>query len=143
MTDKTLTGSVAKPGITGGAPFAASPFGASARTRSLTKAKSCQADAHEWVRALHLSGAGYYAKHPIVDNVVDQKLGAVMTRTCVAVLGFGEAGTAISADLVAAGAVVRGYDPVAQVTPGVVDCAAEAEAVLGADVVLSLNSADD
>ena len=86
---------------------------------------------------------GYYAKHPIVDNVVDQKLGVVMTRTCVAVLGFGEAGTAISADLVAAGAVVRGYDPVAQVTPGVVDCAAEAEAVLGADVVLSLNSADD
>ena len=66
-----------------------------------------------------------------------------MTRTCVAVLGFGEAGTAISADLVAAGAVVRGYDPVASVSSGVVDCATEAEAVLGADVVLSLNSADD
>lgn len=66
-----------------------------------------------------------------------------MTPTCVAVLGFGEAGTAISADLVAAGAVVRGYDPVASVTSGVVDCAGEAEAVLGANVVLSLNSADD
>lgn len=66
-----------------------------------------------------------------------------MTQTCVAVLGFGEAGTAISADLVAAGAVVRGYDPVASVSSGVVDCATEAEAVLGADVVLSLNSADD
>lgn len=63
--------------------------------------------------------------------------------TCVAVLGFGEAGTAISADLLAAGASVRGYDPVAPVSSGVVVCASEAEAVLGADVVLSLNSADD
>jgi 3-hydroxyisobutyrate dehydrogenase-like beta-hydroxyacid dehydrogenase len=66
-----------------------------------------------------------------------------MTRTCVAILGFGEAGTAISADLVAAGVVVRGYDPVARVTSGVVDCAGEAEAVQGANVVLSLNSAVD
>ncbi len=63
--------------------------------------------------------------------------------TCVAVLGFGEAGTAITADLLAAGAIVRGYDPVAPVSSGVMVCASEAEAVLGADVVLSVNSADD
>lgn len=59
----------------------------------------------------------------------------------VAVLGLGEAGDAISRDLVAAGALVRGYDPVVPAPEGVVATGSEAEAVVGADVVLSVNTA--
>lgn len=58
----------------------------------------------------------------------------------VAVLGLGEAGGAITADLVAAGVTVRGYDPAVTASGGVQDCASEADAAKGADVVLSVNS---
>jgi 3-hydroxyisobutyrate dehydrogenase-like beta-hydroxyacid dehydrogenase len=63
--------------------------------------------------------------------------------TVVAVLGLGEAGSLISRDLVAAGAVVRGYDP--RVTPpdGVVAASGDAEACDGADLVLSLTTAHE
>lgn len=61
--------------------------------------------------------------------------------TVLALLGLGEAGTAFAADLVAAGAVVRGYDPAAPTPPGVAGCRSEAEAVAGADLVISVNSA--
>lgn len=61
----------------------------------------------------------------------------------VGVLGLGEAGSAIAADLVAAGAVVRGYDPRVPTPSGMVACRDEAEAAQGADVVLSVNSAHD
>ncbi len=60
----------------------------------------------------------------------------------IAVLGFGEAGSLIACDLVAAGAVVRCFDPKAPPTDGVVGAASDAEAVVGADV-LSLNSAGE
>ena len=65
----------------------------------------------------------------------------------VAVLGLGEAGGAISADLVAAGATVRGYDPAVAASglrvPGGVDHHGdEAAAARGADLVLSVNSAE-
>ena len=63
------------------------------------------------------------------------------TPPCVAVIGLGEAGTAIAVDLRDAGAVVRGYDPVADAPPGVTACPHEADAVTGADVVLSINAA--
>jgi 3-hydroxyisobutyrate dehydrogenase-like beta-hydroxyacid dehydrogenase len=59
----------------------------------------------------------------------------------VAVLGLGEAGSAIAADLVAAGVTVRGYDPAVQGVDGVEDFADEAQAARGADVVLSVNAA--
>jgi 3-hydroxyisobutyrate dehydrogenase-like beta-hydroxyacid dehydrogenase len=59
----------------------------------------------------------------------------------IAVLGLGEAGGAIAADLVAAGARVRGYDPIKPAPPGVTDTSSEAEAVRGTDLVLSVNSA--
>ena len=61
----------------------------------------------------------------------------------IAVLGLGEAGTPISLDLVAAGADVRGYDPLVAAPSGVAGRADEADAVRDADVVLSLNSALD
>ena len=48
-------------------------------------------------------------------------------------LGLGEAGSRLAADLAAAGADVRGYDPV--------DGGSAAEAVAGSDVVLSVNTA--
>jgi 3-hydroxyisobutyrate dehydrogenase-like beta-hydroxyacid dehydrogenase len=51
----------------------------------------------------------------------------------VAVLGLGEAGARLAADLTAAGADVHGYDPLQGGTPE--------EAVAGSDVVLSVNSA--
>ena len=59
----------------------------------------------------------------------------------VAVLGLGEAGSAIAADLVRAGASVRGYDPAVAAAQGITGTASEAEAAQGADLVLSVNSA--
>lgn len=61
----------------------------------------------------------------------------------IAVLGLGEAGGAIGRDLVAAGAVVRGYDPAVPASGGMVGARSEAEAADGADLVLSVNSAHD
>ena len=61
----------------------------------------------------------------------------------IAVLGFGEAGSLIARDLVAAGAVVRGYDPAVPAPAGVAGAAGDAEAVAGADLVLSVNSAKE
>ena len=59
-----------------------------------------------------------------------------------AVLGLGEAGGRIAADLVAAGAEVRGYDPVLGSEPaGVVRMPDPEAAVAGCDIVLSVNSA--
>ena len=58
----------------------------------------------------------------------------------IAVLGLGEAGGRIAADLVAAGVDVRGWDPVAR--PAGVPVADDGQtAVTGADVVLSVNAA--
>jgi 3-hydroxyisobutyrate dehydrogenase-like beta-hydroxyacid dehydrogenase len=59
----------------------------------------------------------------------------------VAVLGLGEAGSVIARDLLAAGALVRGYDPAVATGPGITDTRSEAEAARGADLVLSVNSA--
>jgi 3-hydroxyisobutyrate dehydrogenase-like beta-hydroxyacid dehydrogenase len=61
----------------------------------------------------------------------------------IAILGFGEAGSLIARDLVTAGAVVRGFDPKVPPPDGVAGAGSDAEAVAGADLVLSLNSADD
>jgi 3-hydroxyisobutyrate dehydrogenase-like beta-hydroxyacid dehydrogenase len=59
----------------------------------------------------------------------------------IAVLGLGEAGSVIAADLLAAGVRVRGYDPAAASPEGITDTRSEAEAAQGADLVLSVNSA--
>lgn len=59
----------------------------------------------------------------------------------IAVLGLGEAGAAIGADLVQAGARVVGFDPRPEAQAAVVRAASAAEAADGADVLLSLNSA--
>jgi 3-hydroxyisobutyrate dehydrogenase-like beta-hydroxyacid dehydrogenase len=59
----------------------------------------------------------------------------------IGLIGLGEAGSAIAADLVAAGAGVRGWDPVAPVPLGVEPAGDERQAAAGADAVLSLNSA--
>lgn len=59
----------------------------------------------------------------------------------VAVLGFGEAGTGIAAGLASAGAMVRGYDPIAPAPAGVEAAASDADACAGADLVLSLTTA--
>jgi 3-hydroxyisobutyrate dehydrogenase-like beta-hydroxyacid dehydrogenase len=58
----------------------------------------------------------------------------------VAVLGLGEAGGLIAADLVAAGCTVRAWDPVRQ-PEGIPGAPGALEAVRGADVVLSLTTA--
>jgi 3-hydroxyisobutyrate dehydrogenase-like beta-hydroxyacid dehydrogenase len=63
-------------------------------------------------------------------------------RLVVAVLGLGEAGSALAADLLAAGVTVRGYDPAVKGSEGVADTGSEAEAARGADLVLSVNSAE-
>jgi 3-hydroxyisobutyrate dehydrogenase-like beta-hydroxyacid dehydrogenase len=64
-----------------------------------------------------------------------------MTQRCVAVLGLGEAGGAISRDLAAAGVRVRAYDPLPRPAEGLISCTDEADAARGADLVLSVNSA--
>lgn len=61
----------------------------------------------------------------------------------IAVLGFGEAGSLLAGDLVAAGATVRGFDPRVAPPPGVTGAGSDAEAVAGAGLVLSVNSASD
>jgi 3-hydroxyisobutyrate dehydrogenase-like beta-hydroxyacid dehydrogenase len=58
----------------------------------------------------------------------------------VAVLGLGEAGSLIAADLVAAGCTVRAWDPLRQ-PEGLPNATSALEAVRGADVVLSLTTA--
>jgi 3-hydroxyisobutyrate dehydrogenase-like beta-hydroxyacid dehydrogenase len=60
----------------------------------------------------------------------------------IAVLGLGEAGSAIALDLVSAGVTVRGFDPAEGAGPdGVEASGSAAEAAQGADAVLSLNAA--
>jgi len=61
----------------------------------------------------------------------------------IAVLGFGEAGSLLARDLVAAGATVRGYDPAVPAPDGVTGAGGDAEAADGADLVLSVNSAKE
>ena len=58
----------------------------------------------------------------------------------VVVLGLGEAGGRIATDLFVAGCAVRGFDP-ARRPEGVVNAESAAAAVVGADVVLSVNAA--
>jgi 3-hydroxyisobutyrate dehydrogenase-like beta-hydroxyacid dehydrogenase len=58
----------------------------------------------------------------------------------VAVLGLGEAGGRIAADLVAAGCMVRGWDPVRR-PAGIDNADGDVSAVRGVDVVLSINAA--
>jgi 3-hydroxyisobutyrate dehydrogenase-like beta-hydroxyacid dehydrogenase len=59
----------------------------------------------------------------------------------IAVLGLGEAGSRIAADLVAAGAPVSGFDPEVKTPEGVRPAGSDAEACRGAALVLSVNSA--
>jgi 3-hydroxyisobutyrate dehydrogenase-like beta-hydroxyacid dehydrogenase len=66
-----------------------------------------------------------------------------MTTLTIAVLGLGEAGSLIAADLVRAGAVVRGYDPRVPAVGDLVGAADAATACRGAHLVLSVNSAAD
>jgi 3-hydroxyisobutyrate dehydrogenase-like beta-hydroxyacid dehydrogenase len=61
----------------------------------------------------------------------------------IALLGLGEAGSAIAAGLVGAGADVRGYDPRVPAPRGVAPRRSEADAVRDADLVLSVNSSHD
>jgi len=58
----------------------------------------------------------------------------------VAVLGLGEAGGRIAADLVAAGCAVRAWDP-ARRPAGIANAESDLSAVRGADVVLSVSTA--
>jgi 3-hydroxyisobutyrate dehydrogenase-like beta-hydroxyacid dehydrogenase len=65
----------------------------------------------------------------------------VTDAPAIAVLGLGEAGSAIAADLVRAGARLRGFDPLRPAPDGV-EAAPDARAAAeGADLVLSLTSA--
>jgi 3-hydroxyisobutyrate dehydrogenase-like beta-hydroxyacid dehydrogenase len=60
----------------------------------------------------------------------------------IAVLGLGEAGSVLARDLLVAGVDVRGYDPAVTAAEGITDTGSEAEAARGADLVLSVNSAE-
>jgi 3-hydroxyisobutyrate dehydrogenase-like beta-hydroxyacid dehydrogenase len=63
-------------------------------------------------------------------------------KPIIAVLGLGEAGGRLAADLAAAGVEVRGYDPRGGVDlAGVARASDPASAVAGSDVVVSVNTA--
>ena len=65
-----------------------------------------------------------------------------MTALRICVLGLGEAGAWIAGDLAAAGAPVAAWDPVVAAAPdGVALAAGLADAVAGAELVLSINAA--
>ena len=64
-----------------------------------------------------------------------------MAPPAVALLGLGEAGTAIAADLAHAGTSVRGFDPAGGADVAGVERAADARAAVAAAVVLSVNAA--
>lgn len=59
----------------------------------------------------------------------------------IALLGYGEAGSAFGRDLLDLGARVRVYDPKVRPRDAVEVASNEADAALGADLVLSVNSA--
>jgi 3-hydroxyisobutyrate dehydrogenase-like beta-hydroxyacid dehydrogenase len=61
----------------------------------------------------------------------------------IAVLGLGEAGSQIAADLADGGAVVSAFDPKVLAPAPVHGCASDAAAARGAQLVLSLTSAHD
>jgi 3-hydroxyisobutyrate dehydrogenase-like beta-hydroxyacid dehydrogenase len=63
-----------------------------------------------------------------------------VSAAAIGLLGLGEAGSAIATDLVAAGATVRGWDPVAVTPLGVEPARDERDAATGVDAILSLNS---
>lgn len=60
----------------------------------------------------------------------------------IAVLGLGEAGALIAADLAAAGADLRAFDPAVKAPNGIEQRASEADAVRDADLVISLTTAE-
>jgi 3-hydroxyisobutyrate dehydrogenase-like beta-hydroxyacid dehydrogenase len=61
----------------------------------------------------------------------------------IAILGLGEAGSAIAADLRDAGVQVRGFDPVVAAPVDVIACDGDADACRGAALVLSLTTAHE
>jgi 3-hydroxyisobutyrate dehydrogenase-like beta-hydroxyacid dehydrogenase len=65
----------------------------------------------------------------------------VSAAPTIAMLGLGEAGGVIAADLVAAHARVLGFDPAQQAPDGVEPAADASAAVAAADIVLSVNTA--
>jgi 3-hydroxyisobutyrate dehydrogenase-like beta-hydroxyacid dehydrogenase len=65
--------------------------------------------------------------------------GNIVDNPSIALLGLGEAGTAIAHDLVTLGLVVATYDPLPRAVPGARATDSAEEAVAGADVVLSVN----
>lgn len=67
-----------------------------------------------------------------------------MSPLTVTVFGLGEAGSMFAADLAAAGATVRAYDPADVATPvGVERCTNPIDAVAGAEIVLALVASAD
>lgn len=66
-----------------------------------------------------------------------------MSSPVIAVLGLGEAGSRLAADLVAAGATVRGFDPLVSPPAGVDAASSDADACAGSSFVISVNSAHD
>jgi 3-hydroxyisobutyrate dehydrogenase-like beta-hydroxyacid dehydrogenase len=61
----------------------------------------------------------------------------------IAVLGLGEAGSAIASELCSAGAAVRGFDPRVPAAAGIVQCGSDAEACRDANIVIALTSAGE
>jgi 3-hydroxyisobutyrate dehydrogenase-like beta-hydroxyacid dehydrogenase len=59
----------------------------------------------------------------------------------IAVLGLGEAGSEIAADLVSAGAIVRAFDPQVPAPATTRGCGSDADAARGASIIISLTSA--
>jgi 3-hydroxyisobutyrate dehydrogenase-like beta-hydroxyacid dehydrogenase len=68
---------------------------------------------------------------------------AITSPPVIAVLGLGEAGSEIAADLAAAGAVVQAFDPKVAAPAAMAGFASDAAAARGARIILSLTSSHD
>jgi 3-hydroxyisobutyrate dehydrogenase-like beta-hydroxyacid dehydrogenase len=125
-----------------GSPAAADPFPAAGGSADHAPAANGSAGRISAANgsAGHVSAANGPADHaPAASGFA----AATGDRPTIAVLGLGEAGSLIAADLAAAGAIVQGYDPEVPAPAGVRAADSDAAAVDGASIVLSVNSAAD
>jgi 3-hydroxyisobutyrate dehydrogenase-like beta-hydroxyacid dehydrogenase len=76
----------------------------------------------------------------IVDDCETDGAERPLSAPVVAVLGLGEAGGRLAADLVTAGVEVRGYDPLTSAPEGVAQAGDPVAAVSGSTVVLALTT---
>jgi 3-hydroxyisobutyrate dehydrogenase-like beta-hydroxyacid dehydrogenase len=99
------------------------------------------ADTHTAGKLRKSSTILFHASVDRCDGRIDGAERPAMSAPVVTVLGLGEAGGRLAADLVTAGVEVHGYDPVTSAPDGVAQAGDPTAAVSGSTVVLALTTA--